>query len=70
MDYKELEIFASKYAESWCSQNPESVAAFFSGKGSLSVNDDTADKGRAAIAKVAEGFMNAFPDMTVTKDSL
>jgi hypothetical protein len=31
--------FAKRYAEAWCSQNPQSVAAFFAENGSLTVND-------------------------------
>jgi hypothetical protein len=36
----ELIEFAKRYAKAWCSQNPESVAAFYAENGSLSVNDD------------------------------
>ncbi len=35
----EITAFAKRYAKAWCSQNPESVAAFFAESGSLSVND-------------------------------
>ena len=62
----ELNDFAKRYAEAWCSQNPESVAAFFAENGSLSVNDGPPAVGRAAIAEVARGFMKTFPDMVVT----
>src|SRR6478736_2464417 len=65
-----LNEFGKKYAEAWCSQHPDSVAAFFSDSGSLKVNNNEPAVGRAAIAKVAEGFMTAFPDMTVSMDSL
>ena len=70
MDSNELKIFAQNYADAWCSQKPESVAAFFSESGSLSVNDDPPAIGRTEIAKVAEGFMTAFPDMIVAMDNL
>ena len=62
--------FGRTYAEAWCSQNPDRVAAFFSEEGSLSVNDGTPAVGRQAIAEVAQGFMTDFPDMVVTMDSL
>jgi predicted ester cyclase len=62
--------FAQRYAEAWCSQNPESVAAFFAENGSLSVNDGPPAVGRAAIAKIARSFMHDFPDMIVTFDKL
>jgi predicted ester cyclase len=66
----ELSNFATHYAEAWCSQNPESVAAFFSENGSLSVNNGPPAVGRAAIAREAQAFMTTFPDMVVTFDKL
>jgi len=65
-----LTMFAKRYAEAWCSQNPESVAAFFAEHGSLSVNDGPPAVGRAAIAEIARGFMRDFPDMIVTMDDV
>jgi hypothetical protein len=53
-----------------CSQNPESVAAFFAEDGSITVNDGPPAVGRAAIAEVARGFMKTFPDMVVTMDDI
>ena len=61
---------AKRYAAAWCTQNPESVAAFFAEKGSLSVNDGPPAVGRAAIAEVARGFMRDLPDMIVTMDDV
>jgi len=66
----ELTKFATRYAKAWCSQNPESVAAFFAENGSLSVNDGPPAVGRVAIAKEAQAFMTTFPDMVVTFDRL
>ena len=68
--YTELNEFGNRYAKAWCSQAPESVAAFYSESGSLSVNDDAPAIGREAIAGVAQGFMTAFPDMEVTMDDI
>ena len=62
--------FATRYAAAWCSQNPDSVAAFYAGNGSLSVNDGPPAVGRAAIAEIARGFMRDFPDMVVTMDDV
>ena len=62
--------FGKQYAAAWCSQQPDSVAAYFSSTGSLSVNANTPAVGREAIAKVATGFMTAFPDIIVVMDSL
>jgi predicted ester cyclase len=66
----ELTRFAQHYAKAWCSWNPEKVAAFFAEGGSLCVNDGSAAVGRAAIAEVALGFMNTFPDMKVTMEEV
>lgn len=67
-DLVELTKFATRYAEAWCSQNPEIVAAFYTENASLTVNDGPPAVGRAAIAEVARGFMSDFPDMVVTMD--
>jgi predicted ester cyclase len=65
-----LKNFAKRYAEAWCSQNPESVAAFYTENGSISINNGPPAVGRAAIAKEAQAFMTTFPDMVVTMDKL
>lgn len=69
-DLPQLTGLAERYAGAWCSQNPESVAAFFAENGSLSVNDGVPAIGRAPIAKEAQAFMTTFPDMVVTMDKL
>jgi len=69
-DLARVTTFAKRYAEAWCSQNPESVAAFFAENGSLRVNDGPPAVGRAAIAEVARGFMRDLPDMIVTMDDV
>src|SRR5437773_44833 len=61
-DLVEVTTFAKRYAKAWCSQDPESVAAFFAERGSISINN-----GPAAIARA---FMRDFPDMIVTFDKL
>jgi predicted ester cyclase len=68
-DLAKITTFAKRYASAWCSQSPESVAAFFAENGSLRVNDGPPAVGRAAIAEVARGFMRDFPDMVVTMDN-
>jgi uncharacterized protein (TIGR02246 family) len=66
----ELNDFASRYANAWCSQDPEKVAAFFAERGSIAINNGPPAVGRAAIAKEAQAFMTTFPDMIVTFDKL
>jgi steroid delta-isomerase-like uncharacterized protein len=69
-DLAKLTEFATRYANAWCTQNPESVAAFFAERGSISINNGPPAVGRAAIAKEAQAFMTTFPDMVVTMDKL
>lgn len=66
----DLQDFARRYTAAWCSQNPASVAAFYSPSGSLSINGGAASVGRSAIAEAARGFMMMFPDMRVRMDSI
>lgn len=66
----DLMCFAKDYAKAWCSQNPYSVALFFTEEGSLTINNGKSSIGRTTIAKDAESFMNAFPDMVVTMNRL
>ena len=66
----DLEVFARGYAQAWCSQRPDFVSSYFSEDGELTVNNGETAKGAAAIKNVAKGFMDAFPDMIVSLDSL
>ena len=66
MNSENLTEFAKRYAKAWCSQNPESVAAFFAENASLTVNGGSS----TSALEIACGFMRDFPDMTVTFDKL
>lgn len=66
MNSEKLTAFAKRYAEAWCSQNPESVATFFAENALLTVNDGPP----TPALEVARGFMRDFPDMIVTYDKL
>ncbi|MDX2154078.1 MAG: ester cyclase [Bryobacteraceae bacterium] len=66
----DLRDFARRYTAAWCSQEPASVAAFFSEDGWLRVNDGPPAVGRRAVAATAESFMTAFPDLAVVMDDL
>lgn len=66
----DLEVFAKSYAQVWCSQRPNFVSFFFAEDGELTVNNGETAIGRNAITNVAKGFMEAFPDMIVSLDSL
>jgi predicted ester cyclase len=58
----------TRYAAAWSSQNPVSLASFYSERGSLTVNGGAPSVGRTAITETARGFMSAFPDMVVKMD--
>jgi len=66
----QLREFAARYTAAWCSQNAVSVAALYSRTGSLSVNSDAPAEGRKAIARAAQAFMTALPDLQVVMDDL
>ena len=66
----QLRRLAESYTAAWCSQNPASVAGFYSLDGSLRVNADPTAVGRDAVAGVAQGFMAAFPDLKVIMDDI
>lgn len=65
-----LRDFAVRYTAAWCSQNPSSVAGFFSPRAGLSVNGGTLAVGREAITETVQGFMNTFPDLRVLLDGV
>jgi predicted ester cyclase len=66
LDAAELTDFAKRYAQAWCSRDPQAVVAFHAKNASISVNDEAP----APIAEVAQSFMRDFPDMIVTFDKL
>lgn len=66
----DLEVFAKSYAQVWCSQRPNFVSSFFAEDGELTINNGKTAKGKNAIAKVVQEFMDAFPDLVVSMDSL
>ena len=70
MTTDELNKFAARYAQAWCSQDPQRVAAFFAESGSIGINSGPPAVGRAAIARETQAFMTTFPDMVVTFDKL
>jgi len=69
MNADKLKEFGNQYTAAWNSQNPASVAAFFSENGTLYVNGSPAT-GRETISTVARGFMEGFPDMELIMDAL
>ena len=70
MNQTKLADFGTRYAAAWSSQNPASLASFYTDTGSLTVNSGAPSVGRAAITETVRGFMTAFPDMVVKMDEV
>ena len=70
VDRTKLTDFGTRYAAAWSSQNPVSLASFYTENGSLTVNGGAPSVGRKAITETARGFMTAFPDMVVKMDEV
>src|SRR5260370_36805344 len=68
VDPAKLRDFAVQYTAAWCSQDPASVAAFFSPGASFTVNDGVPAVGRSEITELAQSFMTTFPDLQAVMD--
>ncbi len=69
-DYDKMVEFGQKYTEAWNSNMPEKMASFYAEDGTLTVNDGTPAQGRQQLAETAKSYMDAFPDLELTMDSL
>lgn len=69
-EYDKMVDFGQKYTEAWNSKQPEKMASFYAEDGSLTVNEGTPAVGRKQLAATARSYMEAFPDMVLTMDSL
>ena len=64
------EELGRKYAEAWCSHDPDAVASFFAADGRITVNGGEPSNGRAEVAEMATGFFDSFPDLVVRMDNI
>ena len=69
-EYDKMVEFGQKYAEAWSSKDPEKMASFYAEDGTLTVNNGTPAVGRKQLAETAKSYMEAFPDLELTMDSL
>lgn len=69
-EYDQMVDFGQKYTDAWNSKQPEKMASFYAEDGMLTVNNGTPAIGRKQLAKTAQSYMEAFPDMELTMDSL
>ncbi len=65
-----LNNLARDYAIAWSSGDPDAVTSFFASDGQITVNRGEPVQGHSAIAAVARGFFNEFPDLEVRCDML
>ncbi len=69
-EYEKMVEFGQQYTAAWNSKQPEKMAAFYAEDGTLAVNNGKPAIGRKELAAIAQSYMEAFPDMELTMDSL
>jgi ketosteroid isomerase-like protein len=69
-EYDKMVEFGQKYTDAWNSKKPEKMASFYAEDGILTVNNGKPAVGRKQLAETAQSYMEAFPDMELTMDSL
>lgn len=69
-EYNKMVEFGQKYTAAWNSKNPEEMASFYAEDGILTVNSGNPAVGRRELAETAQSYMEAFPDIHLTMDSL
>ncbi len=66
----DIRDMAERYAAAWSSRSSDAVASFYEENGRISINNGEPIVGRAAIAEMATGFYNEFPDLVVRLDEI
>lgn len=72
-DESKLDImveFGQKYTDAWNSKVPEKIASFYAEDGTFIVKNGKPANGKRQLAETAQSYMEAFPDMVLTMDSL
>lgn len=69
-EYEKMVEFGEKYTAAWNSKKPDKMASFYAENGTLTVNNGTPAVGREQLAETARSYMEAFPDIELTMDSL
>lgn len=69
-EYDKMVEFGQKYTDAWNSKQPDKMASFYAEDGTLAVNNGKPAVGRKQIAETAHSYMEAFPDIELTMDSL
>ena len=69
-EYDKMVEFGRKYTDAWNSKQPDKMASFYTEDGMLTVNNGKPAVGRKQLAETAKSYMEAFPDIELTMDSL
>lgn len=69
-EYEKMVAFGKDYTAAWNSKVPAKMASFYAENGSLTINNGTPAIGREQLEETAKSFMEAFPDLVLTMDSL
>lgn len=69
-EYDKMAEFGQRYTDAWNSQQPADMASFYAENGILTVNNGKPAVGRKQLAETAKSYMEAFPDIELTMDSL
>ena len=69
-EYDQMVEFGQKYTDAWNSKQPDKMASFYAEDGILTVNNGKPAVGRKELAETAQSYMEAFPDIELTMDSL
>ena len=65
-----LQKIAADYTAAWNSGSPESVAAFFSPDGTITINGGEPWRGTEGVANMAAGFFADVPDLHLVCDGV
>jgi ketosteroid isomerase-like protein len=69
-EYDKMVEFGQNYTAAWNSKVPEKMASFYADDGILTINEGEPAIGRQQLEETAQSFMEAFPDMVLSMDSL
>ena len=68
VSHSDAEALAKAYIEAWNSHVPESVPSFFAPDGRITINGGEPHIGHEQITEAAQGFIEAFPDISIHMD--
>ncbi len=66
----DAEELGRKYTDAWCSHDPNAVASFYAPDGQIVINDGEPYSDRSAVAELAQGFYDGFPDLVIRMDGI